>query len=493
MTARTPRLVAVLLAPLATFALLVLPAPAAHAGEPINAAADAIGAGTSVYVHPGAEDLVSASALATLRQRTANARPPIFVAVIPPDRDYRGAVEAVRALVRQTGREGVYYLMSETSFAGGQSGRLLREGTVSAIVQRSRVGIEPTAAGRGEALLRAVDSTLSAATTGGAIGSGPLPNTERQEPLTDARDGGLINPGVAVLGIALLGLLGGGLFLSSRTAKRRRQLEEASFQEVRTAAEEDVTRLGEDITGLDLDVDAPHVDEATRRDYTHALDSYDRAKAALVAARSPEQLGPVTTALEDGRYAMESVRARLAGRPVPERRPPCFFNPQHGPSAVDVEWAPDGGAPRVVPACAADAERVSAGLTPDAREVMVGGQRRPYWDAGPAWGPWAGGYYSGYGGMGAMGGLLPGILVGTMLGSALSPGYGFPGGLGGYDDGYADAGGGDFGGGDFGGGDFGGGSLGGGDFGGGSFGGGSFGGGDFGGGDFGGGGGDGGW
>ena len=85
------------------------------------------------------------------------------------------------------------------------------------------------------------------------------------------------------------------------------------------------------------------------------------------------------------------------------------------------------------------------------------GKLVPYWQAGPAFAPWAGGFVGG--------GLLPGLLVGFVLGGALG-GFGLP------EDTYAadvgdldDFGGGDFGGGDFGGGDFGGGDFGGGDFG----------------------------
>ena len=44
--------------------------------------------------------------------------------------------------------------------------------------------------------------------------------------------------------------------------------------------------------------------------------------------------------------------------PLPAKRPPCFFNPAHGPSSQNVEWAPPGGVARDVPACPADAERV---------------------------------------------------------------------------------------------------------------------------------------
>ncbi|GAA4237189.1 hypothetical protein GCM10022254_48670 [Actinomadura meridiana] len=234
-------------------------------------------------------------------------------------------------------------------------------------------------------------------------------------------------------------------------ARRRRHDREArEMADLKSGVQEDVTLLGEDIARLDLDVMSPTLDPDTRTDYERAMNSYDDAKRSTERATRPHDMQSVTTALEDGRYYMTATRARLSGDPVPERRPPCFFNPQHGPSVEDVLWAPPGGVGRLVPACAADAEAVLHGTDPDVRMVPSGGGRRPYWDAGPAYAPYAGGYYYGYGGFD----LLGGMMVGTMLGSMMG-GWGDPG-VGGGDMG----GGWDFGGGDFG--DFGGG----GDFGG---------------------------
>ena len=107
----------------------------------------------------------------------------------------------------------------------------------------------------------------------------------------------------------------------------------------------------------------------------------------------------VTKILDDGRYAIACVRARVAGEPLPQRRPPCFFDPRHGLSVEDVTYAPVGGADREVPACALDAERVKAGAEPDARQVMVGTQRVPYWQGGRAYRPYAAGYFGGFGPM----------------------------------------------------------------------------------------------
>jgi hypothetical protein len=265
--------------------------------------------------------------------------------------------------------------------------------------------------------------------------------------------------GFVVLSVLVL-IVAGVVGLIFVARKRRREREAKELAELKESVYEDVTRLGEDITALNLNVMDPNLDSATRDDYQRAMDSYDQAKAAVESARQPEDMRKVTQALEDGRYYMTAVRARLDGQPVPERRAPCFFNPQHGPSAQDVMWAPPDGAPRSVPACAADAQRVLSGLDPDTRLVTVGGQQRPYWDAGPAYAPYAGGYYSGFGG----GALLGGLLIGTAMGSLLSGGFG---GHGGYNAGYGAGsdnggdggfgiGGGDFGGFD-GGGDFGGG------------------------------------
>jgi hypothetical protein len=267
--------------------------------------------------------------------------------------------------------------------------------------------------------------------------------------------------------LILLAVIGvGALLLVLRSQSRKKQRELESLQEVRSVAEEDVTRLGEDVALLDAETSGRQLDEAARQDYRRALDAYDSAKAALDRVRAPEDIRGITGILEDGRYAVACVQARLAGRPLPTRRPPCFFNPQHGPSSEDVEWAPAGGVPRSVPACPADAERVRAGAEPDVRKVPVGAGRQPYWQGGPGYGPYAQGYFSPYAGSG----LLPGVL----LGAVMFGGFGGWDGNGSYSEGYQDGmdsgdGGGDGGGG---GGDWGGGDAGGdwgGDFGGADF------------------------
>src|SRR4051812_45827001 len=117
--------------------------------------------------------------------------------------------------------------------------------------------------------------------------------------------------GSALFFVPLLILVGVALFLSARSRNRRKALEAEQVARVRGPAEEDVVRLGEDVTSLDLDVAGRDLDEPSREDYRRALDSYDAAKTALDAVQRPEDIRAVTQALEDGRYAMACVRARL--------------------------------------------------------------------------------------------------------------------------------------------------------------------------------------
>ncbi|RJK95311.1 hypothetical protein [Vallicoccus soli] len=256
-----------------------------------------------------------------------------------------------------------------------------------------------------------------------------------------------------VLLLVLVGIVVAGV-VAYRSSKRKAELQAAEeLAAVRGTVEEDVTRLGEEVAELDLATAGRELDQGGRQDYQRALDEYDRAKQALDRVRRPEDVKAVTEALEDGRYAAACVRARVDGRPLPVRRPPCFFNPQHGPSVEDVEWAPPGGQLRPVPVCLPDAERVRAGAEPDARKVPVAaGGRRPYWEAGPQYGSYAQGYFAPY----AASGLLPGFLLGAAMTGAFSGGWdgsyseGYEQGLedGGGDDGGGDGGGADWGGGD---------------------------------------------
>jgi hypothetical protein len=188
-------------------------------------------------------------------------------------------------------------------------------------------------------------------------------------------------------------------FVVIRRRNRTLQAERAAaeLEPVKKLAFEDVTALGVELQALDLELAGTSLDVGANADYQRALDSYESAKTAADAITRPDQVQDVTKILDDGRYAMACVKARVAGEPLPTRRPACFFDPRHGLSVADVPFAPSGGAERQVPACALDAERVRAGADPDTRQVMVGTRRVPYWEGGRAYRPYAAGYFGGVG------------------------------------------------------------------------------------------------
>ena len=225
--------------------------------------------------------------------------------------------------------------------------------------------------------------------------------------------------------LLVVALIVGGVALYRRYAIQQRQAAERAALETqlstsKRAADEDVTKFGEELQRLDSDVGGHPLDEPMQQDYQRALDAYDNAKMSLDAVTRPEEIRHVTEILEDGRYAVACVKARIAGEPLPAKRPPCFFNPAHGPSAQDVTWAPPGGVPRSVPACPADAERVLAGADPYIRTVQVGAQRVPYWEGGPAYAPWAQGYYNRWRGSDMLSGMLIGGLLFGGMGNMFS-------------------------------------------------------------------------
>ena len=406
-------------------ALAVVVVGTAGAAGVITETASAL-AGDPVYVDPSAERAISEADAERLRDRIeAKDAGPLYVAILPASatREAGGSAEEVLAeIARELNRDGTYVVVVGNQFRAAstvlESGRARELADVAFRESRDQ--------GVAAVLLSFVDAVGEARNGGGD-------------------DGGL-------RGGALIPLVLAGAAIAFFVVRRRRRSaeNERELAEVKTVARDDLVALGEDIGTVDVDELAP----AARPDYERALEQYQRGSNALDWAKRPEDIEAVSAAVEEGRHAMTAARARAAGQEPPERRPLCFFDPRHGPSAREVEWTPPWGAPRPVPACAADAQRIEDGLDPQTREVTVGGRSVPYWNAGPAYAPWAGGFYGGFGG------LFPGFLLGSMLGG----GFGF-GGFGGYgDQGDGDFGDGDIGGGDFGGGDIGGGDMGGGDF-----------------------------
>ncbi|WP_405692289.1 hypothetical protein [Streptomyces sp. NBC_01185] len=426
-------------------ALLALSSPAQAAPSTIDDAARALRQGP-VYVDPAASGRLSASQEAALEKKITDADKPVFVAVLPATSQYPPE-NLLQNLRTDTGITGVYAVRLGDGFDAGADPQVMPTQAVENLTTLVKApGADTSTAAQLNAFVdKAVDQAKGSAPASWSGGSA---------------DDGATN-GAPVAGLVVLGgvvVLGGGAAFAvvRRNRKRKEEEEQAALEKLRVVVDEDITAYGETLDRLDFHPAEKGADDAMRIDYERALDSYEDAKSRMGGARHPSDVRGVTQALEDGRFSLAVLEARRTGRSLPARRPPCFFDPRHGPSVADVMWTPSGGASREVPVCGADEVRLREGEDPMSRTVDVGdGRRRPYWEAGPAYGPWAGGYFGG--------GLLPGLLVGTMLGSMLStPAYA------------AEYGGGDFGGGG-GGGDWGGGDVSGSDFDSSGFGGGGFG------------------
>jgi hypothetical protein len=429
---------------------LVLAILAAGPAAAQSASVAASLADSPLYVAPDAPVEVDKEALL---QQVQAADTPIYIAVLPDTarKETNGDTDALgKKIAQELHRKGTYLVTAGGKYTvgsntlGGEPRALAvqafedHKGDFNAALGQWVQGV--TAAAGGEPV----------AQTSGDGGGGA---------------GGVIG---AVAVLAALAVGGGALIFGMRRRRREREAErQRELAEVKAVAQEDLVALADDIRALDLDTSMPDADQEAVRHYTEAVEQYQKAATAFDRARRTEDLAPMSAALEAGRFSMASAKAILEGRPLPERRPPCFFDPRHGPSVEDVQWAPPDGAPRMVPACAADAQRVHDGLEPQSRQVLAGagGRMTPYWNAPGYYGPWAGGYFGGF----PMGGLFTGLLIGSFLGGGWGgyPAYAGDGGDAGGDggDGGGDAGG-DFGGGDWGGGDWGGGDFGGGDFGG---------------------------
>src|SRR4051812_34443869 len=428
---------------------------AAFADTSVDRAAAAITSGDHVYAEPSAVGHpLTKPQIARITREVDAASTPIFVAVLGEPHSPQANAD-VRELIDRVQEDGTYVVV-------GVGGFVARSDTPGVNGSTSDLVNEAIAAKRGHPaaelveFVHLVDAAASGAVDDGS-GSGDDTNFPGGPVGLPGDDGS--GPGLAALfPLLVVGIIGLALVSMVRRGRRGRiAFDPAAFAEVRQAADQDVTALGEELTALDVPpASAP---EATA-DYQAGLDAYDRAKAALAQAARPEHLAAVTNALEEGRWRLACVRARLAGQPLPERRPPCFFNPRHGPSVTDVEWQPAGGVPRSVPVCAADADALAHGHDPDTRLVMAGGRSMPWWSAPAYYGPYAGGFFGGWGG----GSFLGGLLVGEALAGGLGWGGGWGGGYGaGFSGGDPSGGGFDGGGGDFAGGfDSGGGGWGGG-------------------------------
>ena len=405
-----------------------------------------------LYVDPQAEISLSAAGQADIRSAIDGAGTPIFVAVLPTaaltsaNNDPNVALDRLRSA---TGRPGTYAVLIGTSNSDFGFQARSTVGTVGDLANEAYLENpgDPAAT-----ILSFVDAVAGRSAAGdftspGAAGA--------------SRTGSAANvwPLLIILGLAGVAA-GGAVWITRRRAKQKLAISTAA---VRKTLDEDITAYGEALDALDPDLSDPRLGDEGRQDLQAALDHYEQAKYAAVGMTKPDDAVNVTSALDEGRWRVACVAARLAGEPLPEHRPPCFFDPRHGLSVSDVPFAPPGAAVRDVPACQACATAVADGYVPNTRMVDADGVPTPYYNSGPAYAGYTNGYYR------SNADLMTTVFMATMVGSMFmhSPTAYYVG-----DGGMSGGDGGNWGGGDSGGGWFdggGGGGFSGGDFGGGGW------------------------
>jgi len=377
-----------------------------------------------VYVHPDAEQEVSADDAATLLEQVEASPTPIYIAVVPAaSAESGGGVDALlREIQSGVGRDGTYAIIAGSSFRAGST----------ELPQAKSIATEAFEANKGDgafAVLSAFVSDVTTAAESTSSGTGSQSGTESgtsSTPVADEKDDGGIGAGPFVLGAGALAV---GAFAWRRSKRKRaeaaerKRADEADRQMLRA----ELSVLADDVLRLETEV---QLKPEAQSDYDAAVNRYRAAEAALQYADQPLDLVRVERVIDEARYSMDRVRAHLAGRPLPQ--PPVTLQQpgRHGEPAI--------------------------ALDEQAQPMYVG---------------YPGGFGGGWFGGGGGGGLFSGLLLGSMLGGGFGgwgQGYGdttiINNDYGGDSGGWGDGGGGDFGGGDFGGGDFGGGDFGGGDF-----------------------------
>jgi hypothetical protein len=159
--------------------------------------------------------------------------------------------------------------------------------------------------------------------------------------------------------------------------RRDRQLaEREEYRQVRRVVADDVDDLAARLRELPGAPDG-------ERDQQRALELLGSARSLLADADDVPTLRNAWAQLDEARFHLARLVAGHAGRPLPERREPCGFDPRHGPSVCDVVWTPPHGTARKVAACETDARLIEADAQPDHRLVRVGDRYVPWYVATP--------------------------------------------------------------------------------------------------------------
>ena len=344
-----------LVATAAAASLAASPAPAAHTVAGPTAAyraATVLAKGETVYVDPSQARVLTREQADRLRGKiTRIGGAPFFVAILPGNAATADGDRQLKELTQ---------LLDPTrkaTIAVVTGGRLRAASTAIPYATAQRFAAEAIAANDGEPL----DVTIS-----DFIG-----RVAKEAGQSESGGTGGVITGV-VMTIVVFG--GGGILL----LRRRRRWRE--LNRLQPMVQDDFGELEREL----LTIPEPEASSVRK--------PLLRARRNFKKARGVEHLPQVAAELATARRALAVAHAALAGEVPPPDRAPCFFDARHGASALDVEWAPPGGAAlRSVPACAVDAHCVKSGLAPGARVIPIdiegeGERLGPWFEGRPEFG-----------------------------------------------------------------------------------------------------------
>jgi hypothetical protein len=270
----------------------------------------------TVYVHPGAREILDSSDAASLRRRIARRdEGRIHVAVVPRRVARRaGSIEALANAV--------------DSALDGRGVLLLTTGPEAYVVTSYRP-VDPTlqavratlGAANGRPLAARLATTVDAVAAldpgprGDIAAATPAPTPAAETPfLDDIADAFKIGVAITVAAILLPPLLIVAVVLL-RLRRNRRRREDYHALATRDARGE-LLALGDEIRALDIDESMPDANPQGAEEYSRALDLYDRANLLLSGDEdlSEIELYEAQRALHDARARLGAASAHLAGR-----------------------------------------------------------------------------------------------------------------------------------------------------------------------------------
>lgn len=176
----------------------------------------------------------------------------------------------------------------------------------------------------------------------------------------------------------------------------RQQRPDSHAAIVRELVEADLATFDVHLEEVHEHLDGGVVSVAITDELAAARRARARAEELLRRSGTPDELSAAIGVLAEGRTRLAQVEAYVVGEDGPADRPPCFFDPAHGPSVTDAAWTTVRFGTRLVPACLQDAALLAAGVRPDCRTVEVDGWRVAYWEAREATAAYLLGYFGGH-------------------------------------------------------------------------------------------------